>query len=232
MKRKLWIILALAVLIAAVWCTAGAEDYRFITKPQSGSIDPETLSFRASWETNFVPVKVVVYDKKTDGTSNRIDTLTKGLSRQGHYDYLPEKELSGGSVRVYYGSGTSDYLFASFDISLDSLKFITRPQDGSVDPNLLYYQVNWKTSFVPVKVQIGTKVGYGNYSVIATQEVYLQKEGSYNIPAMYDLKGGFVYAYYGFGKDEYVYAYFDISSVTCTNALFQASAKSATFTQS
>ena len=211
MKRKLFVILALAALILAAWCTAGAEDYRFITKPQSGSIDPDTLSFRASWETNFVPVKVDVYVDKIDGTFNKIDTLTEGLSKQGHYDYLPDNKASGGFVRVYYGSGSSDYLYATFDISLDSLKFITRPQDGSVDPNLLYYQVNWKTNFVPVKVRIGTKVGYLNYSDIATLEVYLQKEGSYNIPAAYGLKGGYVYAYYGFEADEYVYAYFDIS---------------------
>ncbi len=57
MKRKLWILLALAALIAALGCGTALAEEKFITQPTvTGPID-EFFKREISWEVNFTPTK-------------------------------------------------------------------------------------------------------------------------------------------------------------------------------
>ena len=51
MKRKLWIILALAVLIAAlgVGVSMAEAGLGFVTQPTVGAFDPEELTYPVTW---------------------------------------------------------------------------------------------------------------------------------------------------------------------------------------
>ena len=194
-----------------------ADDYYFITKPETVSADPLNLCYHVEWETNFVPVKVEVAVLTSDGSSTKMDTLTENLSKQGEYFYPFHSELypanadpTGGYLRVYYGESSGKYLYASFDFNLDSLQFVTKPQDGSVDPDTFTYRINWETTFIPVKVEVYEKI-YSHYNTLATLEVNLQKQGEYVFQAKNGLCGGRVRVYYGWEYGDYITEYFDIS---------------------
>ena len=68
MKRKLWIILAMAVLFAALGAGAAlaAGELTFTQEPSVGQMDVENLTYPVSWTTGFKPVRVEIYD--TDDT--------------------------------------------------------------------------------------------------------------------------------------------------------------------
>ena len=67
MKRKLWIILALAALLALLCCGAAPADegLTFTLQPAAGTLNTENRQYPVHWITSFTPVRVELVD--TDG---------------------------------------------------------------------------------------------------------------------------------------------------------------------
>ena len=154
MKRKLWILLALAALSALIAGAALADGHRFVTQPQGGSIDPDTLSFTVSWETDFVPLRVeVMRIEYVEGTGKdffgntitvtrekpvRENTLTAGMARQMSYTTWAMKVDEPYRLFAYYGTGAEDYVSSEIYRPDDSaLVFTTQPASGSYNPESL-----------------------------------------------------------------------------------------------
>ena len=76
MKRRYLVILALAVLIAALWCTAAqaAANEVFTTQPTS-KMRGSDRTFVISWETSFVPAQVQIL-KEVSGGFSIVDEIT------------------------------------------------------------------------------------------------------------------------------------------------------------
>ena len=81
MKRKLFVILALAVLLAAVWCgTAGAENMFTSFDRESPVLFPDddgVYRGNVSWQVNFVPTAIKIY--KIEGVAYTTTELVRDL---------------------------------------------------------------------------------------------------------------------------------------------------------
>ena len=111
MKRKLWIMLTLAAVLALVCCGAAAEgDYAFISQPAVSDLDGVNLTYTVSWKTSFTPVKVeIIGEHLLSGNEFVVDTVTNGLSASMAYD-IPADTFSINHylIRAYYGNTAFD----------------------------------------------------------------------------------------------------------------------------
>ena len=95
MKRKLWIMLALAVLLAMVCCCAAAdEDYQFTSQPYLVQVD-DSGALTISWSLSFTPVRTEILQNGAV-----VSVLEEGMTEYTT-DGLSEEEYI---VRCYYDS--------------------------------------------------------------------------------------------------------------------------------
>lgn len=169
--------------------TANASLLCFTEQPQSGSYSPESRKFEASWVTSFKPVRLEIMrctqKEKTDTWFNSSYTYTVtekthvcdigGLMSPGYtYPFEPEP-YDHYCVRAYF-SRDDAVDSEEFYATLSDLKFITAPQDGSLEPETLKYTARWETSFSPVMVEIVSVVNHPEY-----EDVYYGKQKLFTI---------------------------------------------------
>ena len=164
MKRKLFVILALAAVIMALCCSAALADApAFTSQPVGGTIVPDGGRI-IRWKTNFTPQKVVL------GYSSYHDN---GFPGGSGWTFIPQKTIESSlqsdmqttltyslavtsekwSVRAYY----SDTQFAEssfFPIDVVSRQFTVSPAGGTISPDG-FLNLNWETNFKPTQVEIG-----------------------------------------------------------------------------
>ena len=140
MKRKLFVILALAALMGLLWCAAAqADDPAFIQTPTVGPLNPSTRTYPVSFEANFVPYRVAVFYEETKyGTYGsytvwtEIYTTTTGLSTSMT---IPVPGAYGGEevrLELYYGENHSKH--HDFTLSPDDPHFVQLPSVGLLNP--------------------------------------------------------------------------------------------------
>ncbi len=108
--------------------------------------------------------------------------------------------------------------------SADSLRFVTQPESGHIDPATLKYTVSWETSAVPLRVEVMHCVYeyressetdlFGDPITVAVEKpvrVYtLTSNLKKSMSVGFTPKAGDkyrIYAYWGTGKDDYVSSY-------------------------
>lgn len=171
MKRKLWMILVAAVLLAALWCGAAAAEGRsFTLQPGDCAVSPETGQCTVGWGTNFVPLKVelmaISYESYTGtdifGASYtglrekpaRANTVTTNLGTAMTFTFTPDLSKDY-RLWAYYGTGSEDYVSSTlFRIDTSTLRFSLQPASGSYNPETLNFHAVWTTTFTPVRVEI------------------------------------------------------------------------------
>ena len=197
--------------------TKSSTDYRFAKQPPMiGNYDPETLHYRVTWQTSFIPLRVVIMQKNEDGDSSVFATLTSGLSADGYYDIPARSEWASFTILAYYGRGSADYVESNyFVVSKSELKILEQPKSAYVNPEHLYFNATWKTSFTPLKVEI-YKSAFPN-ELIATLNSS-PAEGSYKIPLEHMMKDYVIRMYYGYGENDYVTS--DRFTVYCDRCQF------------
>ncbi len=157
MKRKLWIVLALAVLIAALWCTAGAAEYAFTSfereSPVAFADDDGVYRGHVSWQVNFVPTAIKIY--RIDGVAYTTSELVRDLpvtatstTLEAGYRY---------NLFIYYGNPDvmTERVYQEFIIAQGSPSItVTQTVFPSiVNPNEKA-AFTWSTNFTPTRIEI------------------------------------------------------------------------------
>ena len=190
MKRKMWIVLALAVLIMALWCgTAGAEyDYvngvkytfEIYDMPVSEfgvltlSLDPDQtkeIKFRSE---NFTPTRIEVWTHDSPVTVIKKMITLPGTATSFGIPYYYGEYVD---LVAYYGDGDNECITETFRIDHTPRKFIVQPTD-LIEHNLTG-TVSWRLNFNPSRYEI-TTVGY---DVVARRTVH---------PVVCELSPGYV----------------------------------------
>ena len=212
MKRRIWIILALAVLLAAVGCASSLADgtHSFVTQPTS-EFDGTYRTFRISWQTSFKPVKVEIVKFDSSGSSTVVKTITdyNSLKASMYTDIDAHWDASSDYYRVYayYGGGVVDYEpSGTFTNDWASVKFTAQPM-SVFDSTNRYFRISWQTSYKPVKVEITKYNSSGSGTVVKTiTDPDILKASMYtDIEAHWDASSDYyrIYAYYGSGVVDY-----------------------------
>ena len=158
MKRKIWIVLALAVLIAAVWCTAAFAEYAFTSFDRESPVvipdDDGVYRGHVSWQVNFVPTAIKIY---------RIDGIGAGTTTQLVQD-LPvtatSTTLEAGNrynLFIYYGdpNNANERVYQQFIIAQGSP---TAELTQTVFPSIVNPNekaaFKWSTNFTPTRIEI------------------------------------------------------------------------------
>ena len=155
------------------------DEHYFITQPQSGSFDPDTLKYHCTWTTSFKPLRVEIRYKNWN-TWEDYDSVTSPPA-SAYYDFPAAYGSQEYYIKAYYGSGTNDYVSSDyFTVTDESLEFLVQPRDGSFDPDSQSYLAAWQTNFTPLRVEILYKSFYFEYFDEITAP---QANGSYEFPA-------------------------------------------------
>ena len=202
MNRKLFVILALAALMAVLWCgtVPAASGYAFTEQPSS-VLQGSDCTFIISWQTNFVPVKVEIKAYTHDSVED-VETITDSADLKRAMSWpIPMHRYSNDAyyrvIAYYDGTGSSDCArSAAFEPDWDSVRFTQQPSGGY----LYYYQdfkIGYRTSFSPKKVTV--HMGGRSY----TDETPLY--GYTFVPLSSAREGySFMEAYYGDGPSDYI----------------------------
>ena len=169
------------------------SEHYFTTQPAGGNI-PVDGYIRISWETSFVPEKVVIgytytvssggYFPTTSEEFHTTATITENLSASMFYD-LDYDDASEKSyeVRAYTGS----YLYVAsneFSITKTPRQVIQTPAGGNIEVDGTL-RLNWRTNYVPERVLIGyyEKVSSGGIFPTITDEFRQVAEVTENLKA-------------------------------------------------
>ena len=176
MKRKLWIVLALAVMMVTLWCgmTLATGLPTFTSQPQSGQI-AWNGSYRVTWATNYTPSNAVieyrnyhvdVFGNLPEGWGNW-STVTKATVAENFLSAeIPYSAVDSGFQTEFRVSVTcfSDTIYSEpFTITVDSSTlpaFTKQPASGQIAWNGSY-RVTWATNHTPSNAVIE----YRNYHV-------------------------------------------------------------------
>ena len=163
MKRKLWIILALAALLALLCCGAAPADegLTFTLQPAAGTLNTEYRQYPVHWITSFTPVRVELVD--TDGMDSFV-TSYEGERAQADMTKYYGTSLWGDTyvIRSYYHydgyqSQNNKYVDSlPFELSLSNpaLSFTLQPTVEALNTEYRQYPVHWTTGFKPVRVEL------------------------------------------------------------------------------
>ena len=103
MKRKLWMVFAVAVLLGVLcFGAAKADSYQVTQEPTCGVLNSRTQTYPIRWATNFTPVRVEVRRWGIRG-EELVETLTGVKAADG---WGAPANLGGQTVflRFYYSS--------------------------------------------------------------------------------------------------------------------------------
>ena len=181
MKRKLWIVLALAVLAAGLWCgtALASAGLGFVTQPTIGPMDTEELTIPVTWEPTFTPteIKIAYYDTSLD---EFIETVRK-VTAQKDGSYLFSTRDIGYTYRIHAYYTQYDYLTStSFEIPQDpALAFTVQPVLGAMDTEDLTFPATWQTGFLPTQIKIAYYDTSLDEFIETVRKVTAQKDGSY-----------------------------------------------------
>ena len=203
---------AYAYYIVAYYTTEGSvtsnyfrlkyDALEFSTQPYDVSFDPDVLCATTSWATNFSPTKVeVVRDQHGSDWQNTVFTVLEDPgSSNFHTFFANSSSVSSYYLRAYIND--RNYILSSaFTLSDENLKFTEQPS-FTFDPADGSYTVNWKTSFIPVKVCVRCRDNEFSYlgrnSITAELTENLSKDGSYTFETAPDTEHDYYLdVYYG-----------------------------------
>ena len=158
---------------------------RFRIQPQSGQIDPETLTYTVSWKTNFTPLMLYIFEYDPE---NEAIAYSPTYVLDGH---LTEYELPWDQLYEYntyvivakYGNADYEKIQSlPFTVGFNSLRFVTFPESGILDPDTLTHTVHWQTTFDPYQVEL---CHYADNNTIVVDDMLflnLTPACSYDIP--------------------------------------------------
>ena len=184
MKRKLFIILALAALTAALCYGTALADYAFTKQPASGTI-PVQGQYSPSWTTNFTQKKaeiVRVYKENTGSYLspnyvNRVEVYDTLQGTGNSYTFQWETQPAYTEywyVNSYYGSGAYDYITSTnFTLTNASASFLLQNSSVTV-PVQGQAPVRWETNCTVEKVEI-IRV-YKNFTSLFSSDYTLESE--------------------------------------------------------
>ena len=185
--------------------TVTPENLQFTTQPQDGSYSTSTLKYHCTWVTSFTPKRVEIRHYTGIYSAETTDEISSGLSSNGSYDFPATAGEQRYYIKVYYGTGSGDYVMSDdFTVTPANLQFTTQPQSGSFDPGSLSYIATWQLTFTPLLVEIRHYTGAYSaetYDLITND---LSSTGSYEFPAVAGEQRYYLKAYYGTGSGDYV----------------------------
>lgn len=130
----------------------------FTTQPQTVALDPVTLQYTVSWETNFIPDRVC-FIRLSDNQEIYSKAMT---STDGTETFSSRESGTTMCLRTYYYLGnyveSDSFTLADFDFH-----FFLQPQSGSFSASTLSYEAVWETNFVPLKVEVRCIVPSSSY---------------------------------------------------------------------
>ncbi len=173
MKRKLWIIPVLVLLLAALWCAAAqAEDaLSFVQQPTVGELDTDTLYYRVDWELGFKPVRSEIRYRESAGDAWQYFRTVYYARRSDYENFGPSTWGKEYRIRAYYrydeehpeNNRYVDSTAFTFPGASDpALSFVQQPTVGELDTDTLYYRVDWELGFKPVRTEIQCRESAGD----------------------------------------------------------------------
>ena len=199
MKRKLWIMLALAALLTLLCCSAALATDTFVTQPSS-TFRGSDCNFVISWKTSFTPVEVKILKSGSGGSMETVADITSAADLKAAMSWpIPaHKEAHSTDYYVYaYSSATAVACSLPFSNDWDSIGF-TDFATCSYIQGYQAFRIETKASFTPKKVTA---------SVFYEREVVNDTSGrSYIfIPLSEANTGGYwLRVYYGTGDEDYI----------------------------
>ncbi len=157
MKRKLWIILALAVLSSVLCCGAALAEYAFTSfERESPVIFPEADGVyrgEVSWEVNFVPTAIKIY--RLDGVAYTTSELVQDLPVTATSTILEAGYRY--NLFIYYGDPdlATERVYQQFTIAQGnpSISVTQTVFPSIVNPNEKA-AFTWVTNFTPTRIEI------------------------------------------------------------------------------
>ena len=157
MKRKWFAILALAVLIAAVWCGTAVAEYVFTSFERESPVvfadDDGVYRGHVSWQVNFVPTAIKIY--RIDGVAYTTSELVQDLpvtatstTLEAGYRY---------NLFIYYGNPdiATERVYQQFIIAQGgpsvSVTQTVFPSIVNPDEKAAF---TWTTNFTPTGIEI------------------------------------------------------------------------------
>ena len=101
------------------WFTVSDSSLVYTVQPQSGVYDPISLSYTATWDTNFNIQKIEVCRVPPSHQEELVEVVTNP-SRFRSYTFSATNGTQEYYIKAYYGSGALDYLVSDwFTVYLD-----------------------------------------------------------------------------------------------------------------
>ncbi len=187
------LLVAAAILFAFVFGNKNiltkAAEYEFTLAPnQVYEIDEENTSASLNIEidVNFNAKKWELYSDGVKVESNTINSSCFYVEIPS--DKAGEEKIK--NIRVYYGSGTSDYIETDGFTVSKKYMFIDQPSDKEVLDTSTYTTcpVYYKVNFTPVKIEV---ISDGAEKPVKTYNSGLGSDGTVEVPADYsNIKDG------------------------------------------
>ena len=118
--------------------TVTPENLKFTAQPQSGSYDPGSLSYIATWQLTFTPLLVEIRHYTGAYSAETYDLITNDLSSTGSYEFPAVAGEQRYYIKAYYGTGSGDYVYSD-TITVSDQDMVT---SGSCGTNLTWSYAN------------------------------------------------------------------------------------------
>ena len=118
--------------------TVTPENLKFTAQPQSGSYDPDSLSYIATWQLTFTPLLVEIRHYTGAYSAETYDLITNDLSSTGSYEFPAVAGEQRYYLKAYYGTGSGDYVYSD-TITVSDQEPVT---SGSCGQNLTWSYAN------------------------------------------------------------------------------------------
>lgn len=195
MKRKLWMVFAVAVLLGVLcFGAAKADSYQVTQEPTCGVLNSRTQTYPIRWATNFTPVRVEVRRWGIRG-EELVETLTGVKAADG---WGAPANLGGQTVflRFYYSS-TGNIASNNVLVGPANPAFRTQPACGALNRVNQTYPITWETNFLPIRVEVYRLTVTGGHDRLYLLDTPSSLAGSWDVPAVHGGETLYVEAYYG-----------------------------------
>ncbi len=160
--------------------TIDLSNLGFTLLPSGGQIDPDTLSYTVTWNTNFTPYDLeICHYIEGGGTPIVVDhnLFPPSYLHDGQYQYTFDIDALTSAdnyfIRVYYHN--THYINSpSFSFDFSSLAFTTPPEGGVYDPLTKDFYISGATNFSFNKVEV---CYYGEDDLIQIAQTYSPNVG-------------------------------------------------------
>ena len=118
--------------------TVSDESLLFTLQPQSGSYDPDSLSYLATWQLSFTPLAVEIRHYTDTYTAEQYAVITNDLSSTGSYDFPATAGEQRYYLKAFYGTGVGDYVMSD-DFIISDHDMVTSGDCGFMDASSVHW---------------------------------------------------------------------------------------------